>query len=417
MQPMTDPFHYRHGNLFAENMPLQEIIQATGTPCFLYSHSAITNQWLAFAKALAPHPHHICYAVKANSNLAVLNTLANLESGFDIVSQGELARVLKAGGNAKQVVFSGTGKQAEEIAFALNADIFCFNVESEHELLLLNQIAGHMNVKARVALRVNPDVDPKSHPYISTGLKESKFGIDIDEAPLLYQKAKTLPHLSIQGVACHIGSQLTTLSPFTDTMKRLLALVDQLTSQGFDIRHLDIGGGLGVRYRDENVPTPQEYVESLLALRPPPNLKLIIEPGRAIVANAGILITKVISHKKSGNKIFCVVDAAMNDFIRPSLYHAWQNILPVKQSDKQPHIVDVVGPVCESGDFFAKDRKLAVDVGEYLAIMGAGAYGFVMSSNYNSRPRACEVYVKDNQFKVVRERETIEDLFAKEHIW
>lgn len=413
-----DHFNYRENALWAEKVPVREVAITVGTPCYLYSSAAIIQQWQAFDSAFHSHPHKICYAVKANGNLAVLKTLAQLGSGFDIVSGGELARVLAAGGDPQQVVFSGMGKQAEEIAQALKKSIFCFNVESESELAVLHQIAQHLNVKAPIALRINPDVDPQSHPYISTGLKESKFGIDSELATGLYRKAQDLPHLHIQGITCHIGSQLTSLSPFIAAFKRLLALIAELKEYGIHLRHVDIGGGLGVRYQHETPPDPQAYAKALLQLSSDPALTILIEPGRAITANAGLLITKVLDLKKSGNKYFCVVDCAMNDMIRPTLYNAWQEIIPVERhTDAISQVYDVVGPVCETGDFLGKDRTLTVQRGDYLAMLSAGAYGFVMSSNYNARPRAAEVMVRDKEFKVVRERENIEQLFAQETLW
>lgn len=408
-------FNYHQDNLWVENVPLLDVIKNVGTPFYLYSHSALVKNWQNFDVAFGQHPHEICYAVKANSNLAVLNTLAKLGSGFDIVSAGELARVIAAKGNPGQVVFSGVAKQPDEIAFALKTSIACFNIESENELMMLNQIAQHFNVQAPIALRVNPNVDPKSHPYISTGLKESKFGIDIALASEFYLKAKKLPHITIKGVASHIGSQLTSLSPFVEAYSHLLALVKSLQSQGISLSHINIGGGLGIRYHNETPPTPQEYANALL--KKPSSLTIRLEPGRAIAADTGILVTKVLSLKKAGNKNFCIVDAAMNDLMRPALYQAWQNIIPLKLSTASKTIYDIVGPVCESGDFLAKERELSVQPDDYLAIMNSGAYGFVMSSNYNSRPRVAEIMVKDKEFKIVRQKETIEQLFSQECLW
>ncbi|MBS0286423.1 MAG: diaminopimelate decarboxylase [Proteobacteria bacterium] len=410
-------FIYHNHELTVDGLSVKDIVRQCQTPCFIYSHAGITRAWRSFDNATT-HPHLICYAVKANSNLAVLNTLAELGSGFDIVSQGELMRVLAAKGDPRKVVFSGVGKQSDEIAMALKVGINCFNVESEAELLLINQIANHLNVQAPIALRVNPDVDPISHPYISTGQKESKFGIDAQEAINLYQQAATLKHVKIKGIACHIGSQLTTTAPFVEALQRLLGLIDQLENKGIKLEHVDVGGGLGVHYHHQKPPTPNEYMSALLKLNIPSHLKLILEPGRAIVANAGILATKVLLIKQSGNKHFCVVDCAMNDYLRPTLYDAWHNIIPVQQQPQAlTQIYDIVGPICESGDFLGKSRELAVKAGDYLAVCQTGAYGFVMSSNYNSRPKAAEVMAKDNAFKIVRPRETLEEMFAKESLW
>ncbi len=414
---MSD-FEYRHNALWVENVPVADIVKEVGTPCYIYSHAGLIRQWTAFNVSLGNRPHKVCYAVKANSNLAVLNALAQCGSGFDIVSGGELMRVIAAGGSPDKIVFSGVGKQPFEIIAALKKDIFCFNVESEAELSLINQLANHLNVKARIALRVNPDVDSQSHPYISTGLKESKFGIDIEQAPLIFQKALKLDHVHVKGVACHIGSQLTSLNPFLDAGLRLNTLINHLESLGIFLQHVDIGGGLGVHYHDEKPPTPAQYGEAILSLPFDPSLEIIIEPGRAIAADAGILATTVLLIKNSGNKQFCIVDCAMNDLMRPTLYTAWQEIIPIQKVDEPlPQIYDVVGPVCESGDFLGKDRSLSILAGDRLAICNAGAYGFVMSSNYNTRPRAAEVMVKGAEFKIIRQRETVEELFAKESVW
>ncbi len=413
---MTE-FNYQRNELWVEQTRVRDIVQACQTPCFIYSHQNLVNAWRAFDNACT-FPHLICYAVKANSNLAILNTLAELGSGFDIVSGGELARVLAAKGAPNKVVFSGVGKLPDEISLALKAGIACFNVESKAELLLINEIASHHNLKANIALRVNPDVDPQSHPYISTGQKESKFGIDADDAFDLYQLAKTLPHLHIKGIACHIGSQITSTAPFVQALKRLLLLIQKLKESGIALEQVDVGGGLGVRYHVETAPTPTDYIKALLDLKIPAELKLIFEPGRAIAANAGILVTKVLLIKTNGTKHYCVVDCAMNDYMRPSLYDAWQNVIPlVQEIDSQSELYDIVGPVCESADFLAKGRKLAVKAGDYLALTQAGAYGFVMSSNYNSRPRAAEIMVKGCDFKVIRKRETVAELFAMESLW
>ncbi len=409
-----DEFYYKNDELWVEGLPVKEIVNACQTPCFIYSHASIVRAFQAFDTP-CHHPHMICYAVKANSNLAILNSLSELGAGFDIVSLGELKRVVAAKGSPQKVVFSGVGKQAHEIKAALEHNIFCFNVESSAELALIQQIASHLNVKAPIALRVNPDVDPLSHPYISTGQKESKFGIDSNEAIALYEHAATLSHIHIKGIACHIGSQLTTMGPFIEACKRLLDLVAQLESKNITLTHIDVGGGLGVRYHQESPPSPQDYIDALLQLPIPKHLKLILEPGRALVANAGILATQVLLIKKSGNKHFCIVDAAMNDYIRPTLYEAWQNIIPLQQNSHESLVnYDIVGPVCESGDFLAKGRPLRLSQGNYLALCQTGAYGAVMSSNYNSRPRAPEILVKANRFHIIRSRETIEELLAKE---
>ncbi len=411
-------FEYRDDVLMAENVSIRDIIHAIDTPCYIYSYQALNAAWQAFEAALGSYPHKICYAVKANSNLAILNTFAGLSSGFDIVSGGELQRVIAAGGKSEQVVFSGVGKTAKEMSDALLQNIFCFNIESQAELLILNEVAKNQNRKAPIAIRVNPDIDAMSHPYISTGLKESKFGIDIEEALALYQQAQTLSHITIQGIACHIGSQLTQLSPFIEALQRLLGLHDALKSMGIVLSHIDVGGGLGVRYENETPPTPLEYARALTTLLKDTGLMLLIEPGRALVAKAGILVTKVLYLKQSGKKHFCIVDCAMNDFMRPALYDAWQAISPVKlSSSDDPLLYDIVGPVCESGDFLGKNRLLTVKENDLLAIHDTGAYGFAMSSNYNSRPRAAEVMVRGNDFKVIRAREKTEELWAKEVVW
>ena len=411
-------FEYRDGELMAENVSIHNIARIEDTPCYIYSYNAITSAWQAFASALGTYPHKICYAVKANSNLAILNAFASLSSGFDIVSGGELHRVIAAGGDPSQIVFSGVGKTQFEMQTALLQNIFCFNVESQAELIALNEVAKNLGKKAPIALRVNPNIDAMSHPYISTGLKESKFGIDIEDALLLYQQAQKLPNIAIKGIACHIGSQLTQLSPFIEALQRLLGLYKGLQSIGIKLSHIDVGGGLGVRYENETPPSPLEYANALTDLLKDTGLMLLIEPGRAIVAKAGILVTKVLYLKQSGTKHFCIVDCAMNDFMRPALYEAWQAISPVTQRENAKVTrYDVVGPVCESGDFLGKDRNLSVLQNDLLAIHDTGAYGFVMSSNYNSRPRVAEIMVKDQDYKVVRPREKMEALWAKEVIW
>ena len=409
-------FQYQNGTLLAEQAPLAELAQRFGTPLYVYSRAALEKNYHAFDEAFAAVPHQVCYAVKANSNLAVLNVLARLGSGFDIVSGGELARVLAAGGDASKVVFSGLGKQADEIKAALAVDIACFNVESYAELARINEVAVSVGKKARVSLRVNPDVDAQTHPYISTGLKENKFGIAIDDAIAVYQYAAQLEGLEVIGIDCHIGSQLTTTTPFADALDRVLAMIDTLTTLGINIEHLDIGGGLGVCYRDETPPTPAEYANALLPKLQGRNLKVYLEPGRAIAANAGVLVTKVEFLKPTPHKNFAIIDAAMNDLIRPSLYGAWMDIIPVTPRLSETQVYDVVGAVCETGDFLGKDRTLAIEANDLLAVCGAGAYGFVMSSNYNTRGRAAEIMVDGAQSFVIRRRESIADLLALESV-
>ncbi|KFI20795.1 diaminopimelate decarboxylase [Nitrosococcus oceani] len=408
-------FHYRYNVLWAEEIPLPEIASRFDTPCYVYSRAAIEHQWRAFDQAFEKHPHQICYAVKANSNLAVLNILARLGSGFDIVSVGELERVLAAGGDPGRIVFSGVGKRADEMERALAVGIACFNVESEAELIRLNEIAGKLEQRAPVSLRVNPDVDARTHPYIATGLRDNKFGIEIDQALAVYARAATLPHIDILGVDCHIGSQLTSLSPFLAALERVLALVDQLAERGIKIRHIDLGGGLGIIYRDEAPPSPQQYAAALRQKLAGRNLEIWIEPGRAIVGNGGVLLTRIEYLKQAPQKNFAIVDAAMNDLLRPALYDAWQEIIPVAvDATGEPLFFDVVGPVCETGDFLGKRRQLAIEAGDLLVVRAAGAYGFTMSSNYNSRPRAAEIMVDGAEAHLVRERETVESLYRGE---
>ena len=410
-----DHFHYRDGRLTAEEVDLAEIAERWGTPCYVYSRATLERHWHAFDRGLAGHPHLVCYAVKANSNLAVLDVLARLGSGFDIVSVGELERVLAAGGDSGKVVFSGVGKRADELHRALAVGIRCFNVESEPELQRLNRVAGALGRRAPVSLRVNPDVDAQTHPYIATGLKENKFGIHISQAREVYLRAAELPHLEMIGVDCHIGSQLTTVTPFVDALQRVLLLVDALAAEGLPLRHLDMGGGLGIRYREEMPPEPAEQAAALRQHLGERDLEIILEPGRAIAGNAGLLLTRVEYLKHTEHKNFAVVDAAMNDLIRPALYGAWQAILPVLPTREGPQQrYDIVGPVCETGDFLGKDRQLALADGELLAVRSAGAYGFSMSSNYNSRPRAAEVMVDGSTAYLVRQRETVTELFAGE---
>ena len=416
---MTNPFTYRGARLYAEGVALAEIAERVGTPCYVYSRAYIEAQWRAFDQAFGTRDHLVCYAVKANSNLALLNILARLGSGFDIVSVGELERVLAAGGDPGKVVFSGVGKGEHEMERALEAGIACFNVESEAELERLNEVAGRIGRHAPVSLRINPDVDARTHPYISTGLKENKFGIPMHEALEVFRRALDMPHLRVVGVDCHIGSQLTELAPFADAVARVAALLDALAAGGLSLHHLDLGGGLGIRYRDEQPPSPAEYVATLLGkldvhADKHRHLKIVIEPGRAIVGNAGVLLTRVQYLKHNEAKNFAIVDAAMNDLMRPALYDAWQDIIPVEKRDAAVQHYDVVGPVCETGDFLGHDRALSVQPGDLLAVCSAGAYGSSMSSNYNTRPRAPEVMVDGEKFHVVRRRETIEDLLLPE---
>lgn len=410
-----DHFEYRDQRLFAEDVPVRDIAETYGTPCYIYSRATLERHWHAFDDAFSKQPHLICFAVKANSNLAVLNVLARMGSGFDIVSVGELERVIAAGGDPAKVLFSGVGKQAHEMRRALEVGIRCFNVESAAELEQLNQVAGEMNKKAPVSLRVNPDVDAKTHPYISTGLKENKFGVAIEEAVELYKSAQQMANIEITGVDCHIGSQLTELAPFLDALDRVLALVKRLEAMGIGIHHLDLGGGLGVRYQDETPPEPAEYARAIHEKLADAPYEILLEPGRAIAANAGILVTRVEYLKPTETRHFAVIDAAMNDLIRPSLYQAWQEIIPVeKNSDGTEAEYDLVGPICETGDFVGKNRRLNLQTGQLLAIRSAGAYGFSMASNYNSRPRVAEIMVDKDQAHVVRQRETIASLFAGE---
>lgn len=412
-----DHFNHRNGQLYAENVAVADIAKRWGTPCYVYSRSALTQHWQDFNQALGDYPHHICYAVKANGNLALLNILAKLGSGFDIVSEGELERVLAAGGAPSQIVFSGVGKRHTEIKRALMAGIGCLHIESPEELERINAIAKELNLKAPISIRVNPDVDAKTHPYISTGLKENKFGIALEDAIAVYQQAAQMPHIDIQGVACHIGSQLTTLAPFLAALQNVLYLIDELRKHNIPIKKISMGGGLGVCYHEETPPSPKDYVSTLLKSLGDRKIEIILEPGRAIVATAGILITRVEYLKTNAHKNFAVVDAAMNDLIRPALYSAWQTIEPVAQKNNlPPQNYDVVGPVCETADFLGKDRSLAIQTGDLLAIRDTGAYGFVMSSNYNTRPRVAEVMVDGDKTYLVRKRETIESLFADESL-
>lgn len=410
-------FSYHNGRLWAESVQLERVGLEFGTPCYVYSRAALTAAYREFDDAFAGRDHLVCYAVKANSNLAILNLLARLGSGFDIVSGGELQRVLKAGGDPQKIVFSGVGKQPAEMKAALEADILCFNVESEAELHVLNRVAGEMGKVAPVSLRVNPDVDAKTHPYISTGLKENKFGIPFDEAEALYASAQELGNVQVTGLDCHIGSQLTELAPFIETCKKMLGLLDRLEAQGLEIEHLDLGGGLGIRYAGENPPSAREYVEALRSVVGSRRQKILIEPGRSLVGNAGVLLTAVEYLKPTPHRDFAIVDAAMNDLMRPALYKAYHEILPVvARSEMDAKTYQVVGPVCETGDFLGHDRHLALAQGDLLAVMSAGAYGMSMSSNYNTRPRAAEVMIDDDRIHLIRERESVEQLMAGEKI-
>lgn len=417
-----NPFAYQDRQLYAEDVRLADVAEKVGTPCYVYSRRYIEDRFRAFDAALAGRDHLICYAVKANSNLAVLNLLTRLGSGFDIVSGGELDRVLSAGGNPAKIVFSGVGKTRAEIQRALAAGIYCFNVESEAELDLLSRVAGELGKTASVALRVNPDVDPATHPYIATGLKQNKFGIDIALAEAVYQRARSLPSLRILGVACHIGSQLTDMVPIIEASDRVMLLAGKLLDQGMHLEHLDLGGGLGIRYNEEQPPEPGEYVHALLdRLRKSDSrfqkMRLLFEPGRVLVGNAGVLLTRVLFLKHGPERNFAVVDAAMNDLLRPALYNAWHDITPVDVNEpRESRNYDVVGPVCESADFLGRDRKLGIAAGDLLAVISTGAYGYTMSSNYNTRPRAAEVIVDGNRFHVVRRRETMAELLAPESV-
>jgi diaminopimelate decarboxylase len=412
-----DYFNYHDGSLRAENVDLGAIAERYGTPCYVYSRATLERHWHVFDEALGAHPHLICYAVKANSSLAVLQILARLGSGFDIVSEGELERVLRAGGDPARVVFSGVGKRAAEMQRALEAGIRCFNVESEAELVRLEAVAASSGLVAPVSIRVNPDVDALTHPYISTGLRDNKFGIDIDSALQVYHLASELPHLQVTGIDCHIGSQLTATAPFVDALGRVLQLVDQLQADGIELAHIDLGGGLGIPYRaQDNPPLPDAYARELLTRMSDRPQELLLEPGRAIAGNAGILLTTVEYLKHTAHKNFAIVDAAMNDLQRPALYNAWHDIVPVRPREGTPVRYDVVGPVCETGDFLGKERELLLAEGDLLAVRSAGAYGFSMSSNYNSRPRAAELMVDGDRVFVIRERETLDDLYRHEQL-
>ena len=413
-----DFFQYKNEQLYVEDLPVKQLAEEFGTPLYIYSRATLERHWHAFDSALGKHPHLICYAVKANSNIGILNVMAKLGSGFDIVSQGELERVLAAGGDASKVVFSGVAKSRAEIMRALEVGIRCFNVESIAELHHINQITGEMGKVAPISLRVNPDVDAHTHPYISTGLKENKFGVSVDEAREVYKLAATLPHVKITGMDCHIGSQLTELQPFLDATDRLIRLMEQLKEDGITLKHLDLGGGLGVTYTDETPPHPSDYATALLnKLKNYEDLEIILEPGRAIAANAGILVAKVQYLKSNESRNFAITDTGMNDMIRPALYEAYMNIIEIDRTlGREKAIYDVVGPVCETSDFLGKQRELAIAEGDYIAQRSAGAYGASMSSNYNSRPRTAEVLVDGNKAHLIRRRENLSELWALESI-
>ena len=413
-----DFFQYKNEQLYVEDLPVKQLAEEFGTPLYIYSRATLERHWHAFDSALGKHPHLICYAVKANSNIGILNVMAKLGSGFDIVSQGELERVLAAGGEASKIVFSGVAKSRTEIMRALEVSIRCFNVESVAELHHINQIAGEMGKVAPISLRVNPDVDAHTHPYISTGLKENKFGVSVDEAREVYKLAATLPHVKITGMDCHIGSQLTELQPFLDATDRLIRLMEQLKEDGITLKHLDLGGGLGVTYTDETPPHPSDYATALLnKLKDYEDLEIILEPGRAIAANAGILVAKVQYLKSNESRNFAITDTGMNDMIRPALYEAYMNIIEIDRTlERKKSIYDVVGPVCETSDFLGKQRELAIAEGDYIAQRSAGAYGASMSSNYNSRPRTAEVLVDGDKAHLIRRRENLSELWALESI-
>lgn len=412
-----NPFHLQNGALHAESVALNDIAKRFGTPCYVYSRAALEAALAEFQDELAGSDALVCYAVKANSNLAVLNVFARLGAGFDIVSGGELKRVLAAGADPQKIVFSGVGKSTDEMAFALTTGILCFNVESAPELDRLNEVATRLGKRAPTSLRVNPNVDAKTHPYISTGLKENKFGVAYEDALALYRRAANLPNLQVSGIDCHIGSQLLDPAPFAEALDKVLLLIDQLAVDGIALHHIDLGGGLGIRYREENPPTVKSYLQPLLQKLKDRRLKLLLEPGRRLVGNAGLLLTRVEYLKPGEVKNFAIVDAAMNDLARPALYDAWHDILPVTPRNAEAKLTwEIVGPVCESGDFLGHDRQLALVTGDLLAIMSAGAYGMTMSSNYNTRPRVAEIMVDGEQAHLVRRRETVEELYALESL-
>ena len=412
-----DHFGYRQDRLYAEEVPLSAIAERVGTPCYIYSRATLERHYQVFDEAFGEWPHHICFAVKANGNLAVLQVLERLGAGFDIVSGGELARVLAAGGRASDVVFSGVGKSSDEIAKALTAGVRILSIESGEELERVNAVALSLGRKAPIGIRINPDVDPNTHPYIATGLRENKFGVPAADAPALYRKANAMAGIEVVGIGCHIGSQLTEIAPFCDAVERVLDVVDTLAQDDIRLSHLDLGGGVGIRYADETPPDPKDYVQAILAILKRRNcdLAVTLEPGRAIAGNAGVLLSSVEYIKSGPEKDFVIVDAAMNDLLRPALYQAWHEVVRADRGpDREMHTCDVVGPVCETGDFIARDRQLAVAPGDLVAVRSVGAYGFVMASNYNTRPRPAEVMVDGDQLHVVREREQTADLFSAE---
>jgi diaminopimelate decarboxylase len=415
-------FEYRNGEMFAEQVPLKRIAQEVGTPAYVYSLATLKRHYQVFDQAFAKAPHIVCFSVKANSNLALLRAFAKEGSGFDIVSGGELFRALKVGADPKKIVFSGVGKKKEEIEYALKSGILMFNVESEHELSVLNEIASGIGKKAPISLRVNPDVDPQTHPYISTGMKKAKFGVDIKKSLETYKKALSLQNIDVVGVDCHIGSQLTSLTPFVDALAKVREYLDrvlagEMQKEGAQIRYLDLGGGLGIQYHDETPPLPEEYAKAIIQGLEGLDITLILEPGRVIVGNAGVLLTEVQYLKETETKKFVIVDGGMNDLIRPALYGSYQAIQPVVETKADTIVADVVGPICESGDFFAKDREIArPQRGDLLAVMSAGAYGFTMASNYNSHPKPPEVLVDGDQYYIVRKRESLDDLINGEMI-
>ncbi len=408
-------FEYKDHQLHCEGVPIQQIAEKVGTPFYLYSYSTLVRHFSVFDQAFKGIPHLVCYSAKANSNVAILRLFVHLGAGVDVVSRGELYRALKAGADPKRIVFSGVGKREDEMEYALNAGILMFNVESLAELQVLNEVARRMDRKADISLRVNPDIDPKTHPYISTGLKKNKFGIDINQAVTAYRTAQRLPNLQIVGIDCHIGSQLTEVGPFVEALRKLKTLINQLRSEGMEIRFLDLGGGLGITYDDEEPPHPVEYASNILEEIRGIDCTLILEPGRVIVGNAGVLISRVLYLKENEIKRFVITDAGMNDLVRPSYYGSYHQVLPVKEEPREEIVADVVGPICESSDFLAKDRKMGrPSPGDLIAVMSAGAYGFSMSTNYNSRPRVAEVLVKEDQMSVIRKREDYEDLVRGE---
>ncbi len=412
-----DYFSYKENKLYTEDVAIEDIVEQYGSPCYIYSRATFERHWKSFDQAFGNHPHLICYAVKANSNIAILNILARLGSGFDIVSLGELERVLAASGDPKKIVFSGVGKREDEITAALKIGIRCFNIEVKDELDRINYLAANLGVIAAVSFRVNPNVDAKTHPYISTGLKENKFGIDIEQAITEYRRAAKMDNIKIIGIDCHIGSQLTETSPFLAALDKVIELVNTLKQEGIDLHHLDLGGGLGICYKDEQPPSPEEYVSAILERLGDNHYEIALEPGRAIAGNAGILVTKVEYLKPTEYKNFAIVDAAMNDLVRPSLYSAWQDIVPInKDSSADESTWDIVGPVCETGDFLGKDRQLKLSQGDLLAIRSSGAYGFTMSSSYNSRPRLAEIMVDGTDIHLIRERESIPHLWQGEKL-